>query len=292
MVSNSSQLSALSRLFSSAVFREMAENGSSAKFARLFGLAAIRSETARRATVADGFDAAFSVLKHAGCRDEYVYRAALTQKILMGKHSLNTACMLTEFRAGACKADLVILNGSATVYEIKSERDSLARLVNQISNYQKVFAAVNVIASTRHIDGILNVVSDDVGVLCLSDRYHIQVVRDAVDQPERVSPVAILESLRSSEALAVLGQLGASIQKVQNTKLRTMLRTEFAKQKPAAVHEAMVATLKRTRNLAPLRILIEQLPPSLHAAALSIQLQPNEHDRLVAAISTPLHKAT
>lgn len=74
------------------------------------------------ATVGDVFDQAFEILKVAGQRDEYIYRAAISQKILMGTHSLRTASMLNEFRAGSSKADLVILNGTATVYEIKSER--------------------------------------------------------------------------------------------------------------------------------------------------------------------------
>jgi hypothetical protein len=63
------------------------------------------------------------VLKRSGLRDKYVYKAALTQRVLMGKHSLRTACMLSEFRVGDRKADITILNGTTTVYEIKSDRD-------------------------------------------------------------------------------------------------------------------------------------------------------------------------
>ena len=103
----------------------MAAKGRSATFARLFSIAGIAEIIAPHATVGEGFDAAFTVLKTAGLRDEYVYRAAVTHKILMGTHSLKTASMLTEFRTGSSKADLVILNGTATVYEIKSERDSI-----------------------------------------------------------------------------------------------------------------------------------------------------------------------
>lgn len=231
------------------------------------------------------------MLREAGQRDEYVYRAALTQKVLLGKHSLNTAGMLTEFRAGVCKADLVILNGSATVYEIKSERDTLGRLANQIQNYKEVFASVNVIASETHIDGVLATVPRDVGVLCLTNRYRIQMVQDAIDHPERVSPAAIFESLRSSEALEVLKQLNVSIDKVPNTKLRAAMKDVFVKQKPAAVHKAMVHTLKQTRNLASLRELVEKLPPSLHAAALSIHVKRSGHIQLLKAISTPLVEA-
>lgn len=52
------------------------------------------------------FDAAFSLLQREGYRHEYIYKAALTHKILLGKHSLHTASMITEFRVGECKLSL------------------------------------------------------------------------------------------------------------------------------------------------------------------------------------------
>ncbi|WP_085124124.1 sce7726 family protein [Tistlia consotensis] len=288
---DASQTSAISRLFSSAVFREMAKRGRSATFARLFAQCGIEGACPANATVGEGFDRAFAVLKKAGLRDEYIYRAAVTHKILLGKHSLNTACMLTEFRAGKSKADLVILNGTATVFEIKSERDSLARLANQVENYKKVFAAVNVIASEAHVGGVLATVSDDVGVMCLSRRYSISTIRDASDRPDRISPVIVFESLRSGEARNILRKLGVHVPDVPNTMMHVAMREAFSHLEPIALHRAMVDVLKGTRNLAPLGRLVDRLPPSLHAAALSIQVRPREHEHLVQAVSTPLPSA-
>jgi hypothetical protein len=79
----------------------MAKKGQSSLFTRLLGLTKVGDRCASNATVGDAFDSAFAVLKTRGLRDEYVYRAALTDKVLMGTHSLKTACMLTEFRARA-----------------------------------------------------------------------------------------------------------------------------------------------------------------------------------------------
>ncbi len=216
---NASQLSAMTRLFSTGVFREMASKGRSALFTRLFGMTEIGQRCSADATVGDAFDSAFDVLKIAGLRDEYVYRAALTKKVLLGKHSLNTACMLNEFRAGACKADLAILNGTATVYEIKSERDSLARLANQMVNYQKVFASVNVIASESHVSGVLAMVPDHVGVLSLTRRYTIETIRDSVIAPERTCSTTIFESVRTAEARKMLKLLGQDVPDLPNTRL-------------------------------------------------------------------------
>lgn len=245
-----------------------------------------------RATVGETFDSAFEILKIVGCRDEYIYRAAISHKVLMGTHSLRTASMLTEFRAGKCKADLVILNGTATVYEIKSERDSLARLANQVENYKRVFAKVNVIASEGHIQGVLATVPDDVGVMCLSKRYQITTVREAVDCPGRVCPVTVFESLRMAEGAAILRAMGVTVPKVPNTQQHAAMRELFAALDPATLHLEMVQTLKRTRNLAPLSELVDRLPESLQAAALSVSVRRSDHRRLLDAIATPLHAAT
>jgi hypothetical protein len=285
---NASQVAAISRLFSSAVFREFARNGRSSLFARLFLQTGVAQACQQEATVADGFEAAYCVLKAEGMRNEYIYRTALTKKILLGRHSLNTACMLPEFRAGSCKADLVILNGTATAYEIKSERDSLSRVLNQVSNYKKVFAKVNVIASESHLDSILASTPSDVGVLCLSRRYQISTVREAEECPDRICPVTVLESLRSIEASSILKLLDVAVPDVPNTRRHLVMRKAFENLDPASLHFAMVEVLKRTRDLAPLGQMIRQLPPSLHASALSIRVTQQERDRLVHAVSMPL----
>ncbi|MDL0434043.1 sce7726 family protein [Marinobacter sp. TBZ242] len=288
---SASQLSALTRLFSAAVFREMAKKGQSGLFRRLLGQTDLIEHAGPHATVGDTFDSAFEILQIAGHRDEYIYRAAVSQKVLMGTHSLRTASMLNEFRVGSSKADLVILNGTATVYEIKSERDSLARLANQVENYKRVFAKVSVITSEGHIEGVLETVPDDVGVMCLSKRYRITTVREAVDCPARICPVTVFESLRMAEGMAILKAMGVMVPEVPNTKRHAAMRDLFATLDPVALHVEMVRTLKRTRDLAPLGDLVDRLPKSLQAAALSVSVHRSDHSRLVDAIATPLQAA-
>lgn len=287
----SARLAALTRLFSATVFREMAKKGRSGLFLRLLKQTDLISLTEQGGTVGDTFDAAFEVLKVSGHRDEYIYRAAISQKVLLGTHSLRTASMLTEFRAGSSKADLVILNGTATVYEIKSERDSLARLANQVENYKRVFAKVNVIASENHIEGVLATVSDDVGVMCLSKRYQITTVREAIDCPSRICPTTVFESLRMVEGVTILRAMGLTVPTVPNTQRHAAMRELFATLDPVALHVEMVRTLKRTRDLAPIGELVERLPTSLQAAALSVKVRRADHSRLVEAIATPLDAA-
>lgn len=288
---SAAQLSALTRLFSATVFRELAKKGRSGLFRRLIGQIDFAGSFGLSATVGDTFESAFDILKITGHRDEYIYRAAISQKVLMGTHSLRTASMLNEFRVGNCKADLVILNGTATVYEIKSERDSLARLVNQIENYKRVFAKVNVIASEGHIEGVLDMIPDDVGVMCLSKRYQITSVREAADCPMRICPVTVFESLRMAEGIAILQAMGVTVPDVPNTQKHTAMRDLFAKLDPVLLHAEMVRTLKQTRDLAPLSDFVDRLPKSLQAAALSVSVPRSDHPRLIDALATPLRVA-
>jgi hypothetical protein len=287
----SDQLAAMSRLFSSSVIREMARRGRSRLFARLAEQSLLVHSLSAVEPVYSLFDMAFSLLKREGYRDEYIYKAALTQKILLGKHSLHTASMLNEFRVGECKADVVILNDSATVYEVKSERDSLNRLDRQITAYARVFARVYVIAADSHIDAVVHAVPPEVGILRLNRRYHISSLREALDRPELTSPAAIFDSIRTDEARMILASQGVSIPAVPNTTLHSVLRKLFIKLDPYQAHKGMVRVLKKTRDLLPLSDLVSQLPLSLQSAALSVPLRKLDHTRLVSAVNTRLQDA-
>lgn len=89
----------------------------------------------------------------------------------------------------------------------------------------------------------------------------------------------------------MLQLLGLIVPDLPNTQLHAAMRNIFARLPSQDVHQAMVKTLKRTRNLAPLSDLVDRLPASLHAAALSIQVRRDDHKRLVDAVSTPLAAA-
>lgn len=73
-------------------------------------------------------------------------------------HDLNTL-ILDELGLcqGEARVDVAVINGSIHGYKIKSERDTLERLPNQVDIYNKVLDTVTVITASRHIDGVLDV---------------------------------------------------------------------------------------------------------------------------------------
>ncbi|WP_297571950.1 sce7726 family protein [uncultured Deefgea sp.] len=291
VVFDSSQLAAASRIFSSSVFKEMAKSAQSPLFARLIKQMKVVDDNNCRILVGQVFDDVFNVLKNKAYRHEYAYKAAVTKKILFGVHSLNTAVMLSEFRVANSKADLVILNGTSTVYEIKSERDKLDRLEGQIKSYLKVFAKVNVITGENHLDEILNNYDPEIGVLLLTDRYQIKIVRKPVERKDRIEPAVLFESLTRKEHLEILTRFGEPLPNVPNTELHAVLKEKIVSFKPSDLHDVALETLKSTRSLLGLKQFTAQLPESLYAIALTIKVSRQEQSNILTAIGTPTCEA-
>jgi len=285
------QIAAVARFFSSCVVREMARFGESPLFGRLLRDSTLPHYLSATQPIRNVFDFGLKLLGRGERRHEYVYKAAIARRILMGRHTLRTAVMLPEFRVGNCKADIVILNGTSAVYEIKSERDTLDRLQNQLAAYQSVFAQVNVIAGWKHIDEVAAIADEDVGLLTLSKHACISVLRRPRENVSRIVPSMVFQSLPLCESVRILRKLEFDVPDVPNTEIHREVSRLFAALDPFQLHPAMVQVLKATRNLAPLENFFENLPASLHAAVLSADLRQADKSRLVSAIDTPIADA-
>lgn len=281
----------LARLFSPSLFREMARQGRSPLFSRLIRELIPMGICSSEMYVGELFDSAFDVLKRAEFRNEYVYKAAIAHKILLGRHSLKSAVMVNEFRVGNSKADAVIINGTSSVYEIKSERDSLSRLESQLSNYQKVFARVNVIVGQNHLESIISSISTDIGILLLSDRYQISTIREAVDASHSTCSDAIFDAIRLDEAKKILALYGLPVPNVPNTKIAQALRQEFCKLSSEEAHEGMVQILKATRSQIPLQSFLNEIPYSIRQIVLSLGLRKLDQARVINALNTSVSEA-
>ena len=93
-------------------------------------------------------------------RNEYYYKNTLLNKLLIGKHSVNTTSALTEVNINKSKADFVLINGKAVVYEIKTELDNLDRLECQIMDYYKAFNHVAVLTYEKNLKNVENIINN------------------------------------------------------------------------------------------------------------------------------------
>lgn len=285
------EATALSRMFSATVFRQLGQHAASPLLARLLPLTSVPACVPNAGTVGDALTRAFDLLRHSDQRDDYVYRSALVLKRLLGRHNLRTATMLNEVRIGSRKADMIMLNGTATAYEIKSDRDSLARLPEQIRAYREVFGSVIVVTNRNYLQRVQNMVPKDVGMIELTCRYTLRVVRQVQDQPWRVDPLRVLDVLRIPEARAVLQNLGHETPDVPNTMIRSEMARVFKTLDAVEVHRQMTHVLRRNRSQAHLEPFIQALPNSLRTGSLTTQPNSRSQEMLRIAIQTPLDEA-
>lgn len=74
--------------------------------------------------------------------------------MLLGVHSPRTTTALTEVPIGNSKADFILINGKAVVYEIKTALDNFDRLDVQIKDYYKAFSRVVVVTPEENFESL------------------------------------------------------------------------------------------------------------------------------------------
>lgn len=274
----------LSRFFSSSVLRELAKTGHSTIANRLARQYRLVEHFGKNITVGEFYDTIFKQLTRE-YRHEYIYKNAIAEKILLGKHNLNTAFMLTEFRVDDCKADAVVLNGTSHVYEIKSEMDSFERLDRQLAAYHKMFDFITVITSERLYNSVKDRVPQEVGIMVLADRgyqFRKKPFREAVSNKSNVDTAIIFNSLQRREYLKVIKSIfSVSLSHLPNTMIYREAKKYFEQLAPEEAHDAMVKALQQRRNTRRIADFIHGVPNSLKAASLSIRLTNKERTRLI-----------
>lgn len=133
-------------------------------------------------------------------RNEYFYQNTLFNKLLLGRHSLNTTTALTQIPIGSAKADFIMINGKAIIYEIKTELDSFERLENQIKNYYKGFNFVCIVTCEKNYKKLLNMFEKTkIGIYILTDKNRISRRKEPQVNNEYLDYEVIFKYLRKEE---------------------------------------------------------------------------------------------
>ncbi|UKF25471.1 MULTISPECIES: sce7726 family protein [Clavibacter] len=281
----------LPSIFSSTLLRELVRTRKSVRLVRILEQSAFLEQLDPRSTLGDVYDSAFAYLKILGRRDEYIYRSAISQKLVMGRHSLRTATLLNEVRVASSKVDMVVLNGTSTAYELKSERDTLSRLAGQLADYSRVYASTYVVTSPAQAPEVLATTAENVGVLILTPHFTLATERAAVNDTSRLDPALMLDTMRLREALELIARLGLEIPNVPNTQMRSTLQRLVKQFDPHSVHAAMLGTLKSSRSQSALQATLNEIPRSLHAAVLKMSFNREALGNMRDAMATPLQHA-
>lgn len=112
--------------------------------------------------------------------------------------------------SGTVRIDIAVINGELSGFELKSDRDSLARLPLQADIYSRIFDQVTLVVGCRHIENASDRIPNWWGLIqadasdeCVSLTY----MRPAMRNPHP-EPYLVAELLWKDEAVAILDEYG------------------------------------------------------------------------------------
>ncbi len=133
-------------------------------------------------------------------RNEYYFKNTLINKLLLGKYSVNTTTALTEVPINKSKADFVLVNNKAVVYEIKTSLDTLERLDTQLNDYFKAFTTVCVVTCESNYEKLSSILKDTkVGIYILTDKNTLSKRKEPIEERAYLSYEVIFKILRKNE---------------------------------------------------------------------------------------------
>ncbi len=140
-------------------------------------------------------------------RNEYVYKSTLLNDFVLKHHSLDNTIILNEFRINNSIADVVLINGTNKVFEIKTELDNLERLESQVIDYYKVFSEVNLVTHHSLYHKYAPFLQDTVGILLYTEEGNIEEVKKAQVVRTFLDIKTMMATLRRAEYMKLVKSL-------------------------------------------------------------------------------------
>ena len=201
-------------------------------------------------------------------RGEYIYKNVIANQVYLEHESFADSLFISEMQTGLCRADAVILNGTSSVYEVKTEYDTLDRLDRQLENYRKVFDKINVVTTSKKAERVLERVDEIIGVAYLSDEGEIVYVQEPVSNKPNTDPATMFNCMRQSEFCQAIKMAFDDVPNVPTAFLYSECIELFKTLDSEYAHDLMVACLKiRGKRKAHID-LIESAPECLKHACL------------------------
>lgn len=183
-------------------------------------------------------------------RDRDVRQALTTNLAVTHKGDPNT--LIREelgLEHGQVFVDVAVINGEIHGYELKSERDTLARLPHQVEVYSAVLDRATLVVGGSHLAEALTLIPKWWGVEKATAQpgggVRLQTLRKARRNP-RQQPLSVAKLLWRDEVLEVLEAIGAA--KGLRSKPRKMLYERLVEVMPAEALRAEVRRVLKSRE--------------------------------------------
>lgn len=145
--------------------------------------------------------------------NEFELRSAVKRKVLSRYENDPNTRILDELglRHGAARIDIAVVNGIVHGYELKSDKDTLKRLPNQIQVFSSVLDKVTLVVGCRLLDESSKLVPDWWGIklakIGCRGGFEFSDIRRARGNPS-LDSLAVSKLLWRQEALTLLDELG------------------------------------------------------------------------------------
>ena len=255
---------------------------------RVFSFLRAAGEYRRGQTVASVYETAFDLLSKS-YRNEYVYKAAIADRIVFGRHSPRTSSLAVELPVGRSIVDVAVFNGTSTAYEIKTEFDSPKRLVTQTPDYLRAFERVFVVTHPASVARYEAACDPRVGLLALEARGRLRLVREAGSNAEHVEPRVQFRMLRRSEYVLALQALTGEPIDLPNGLVAGHCEKLFTDLPREVAHREFVAALRSRTTSAADADFLTSLPTHLRVLGFSSQLSSPQRSRILSLLDTGLH---
>ena len=270
----------LSKIFSPTILKELCSTGNSKKLRKILDELNLLYQVDLKKNLESFFNDVYKILLK-NYRNEYIYRSIIIKKILLGIHSLNTAHLINECRVGNSKADCVILNGTSTVYEIKTQFDTFSRLHSQLDDYKKAFEYVYIVVpieTLKKLEGYN--LDENIGIMVLNKNSTISKTRLAKSNKNYFNKETIFDILRKNEYIEIISKY-YEIPSIPNTKIYTYCKRLFTELDIELIHAELVQILKK-RDVSDLqKKVILNVPDSLKALSMQTKLTDKEKNNLL-----------
>ena len=187
-------------------------------------------------------------------------RVAAHQKLFRRYSARPDILVLEEIglRNSAARVDFLIVNEILHGFELKSDRDSLYRLENQIPIYNSVLDRVTLIVGYRLADRAMKMVPEWWGVKLASlgkrGGVHFHDARSPKNNPS-IEKQSVVKLLWQNEALEVLKELGADAGVA--SKSRKLIHARLAQHADLGLIQKKVRHYLRLRK-APQSVLLQK----------------------------------
>ncbi|HGH4622087.1 sce7726 family protein [Enterobacter cloacae] len=231
-------------------------------------------------TVREFFTLIYNFLK-SEYRNEYVYKTAIVNKIVFGRHSPRTSSTSIELPINNSIVDVAVFNGCSTAYEIKTEYDSPKRLVTQSVDYLDVFERVYIVTHPKHIEKYISLNLPNIGVISLSKKDTLRVEKEAVSNLENIKLDKLFNVLRKDEYISIIEDYTSSKISMPNGLVYKFCKDIFVSMQHDTANKYFINALKKRTTDKEFIDYIYSLPACLRTLGYATPLSKKQKDYIV-----------